>query len=183
MSLRNKILGDFNLYTKGNNLMRRLHEWVDKNGNKIVIKNTSGPTAPTAPTGSGQPTTDMWGNLDSWNQFVDKVTKYIKSRPELNNLKIDSRSNGKLQSLHIYDPMPMSDDIAISYNIGNELFVIYADYDGFQKITGKGFNSLMETLQDIAFTIFELGGFDFLALRESVNSVAADFKLYESLWG
>lgn len=146
--------------------MKNLHEWVDKTGNKIVIKNTS---SPTAPTGSGQSATDMWGNLDSWNRLVDKVTKYIKSRPELSDLKIDSRSNGKLQVLRIYDNLPEGHDIVISYNIGNELFVINAEYDGFQKIPGKGFNSLMTTLQDTAFTIFELGSFDFLSLRECLR--------------
>ena len=161
--------------------MIRILEWVDKNGNKITTKNNINSTG--ANTNSNQP--DMWGRLDTWNNFVDKVTKYIKSRPELKDYKVDAYEKGKLQTIRIYDPMPIGDELTISYEVVTEIFEIRSNYDGFDTIIDKGFNYLMQLLNDIAFTIFELGnGFDFLSLREStVSQLADDFKLYESLWG
>lgn len=163
--------------------MRRILEWVDKNGNKISAKNNINSTGANTASKNSSQQADVGSRLDTWNNFVDKATKYLKSRPELGYLKIDSHSNSKLQVFRIYDDL--GSEIRISYNVVTEAFEINAGYDGFDTITGKGFNYLMQLLHDIAFTIFELGnGFDFLSLIEStVSQLADDFELYESLWG
>lgn len=174
--------------------MKKIFEWVDKDGNKITTKNV----ASAASAGSEQATTDMWSTSDSWDNFVDKITKYIESQPELSDFRIDSHSRGKLQVLHIFDISPGGENIIISFNVSTELFEINASYDGFDIIKGEGFNYLMQLLNDISFSIFELGrGFNFLSLRESLSkrnknnikfnlvntsTFADDFKLYESLW-
>ena len=119
-----------------------------------------------------------------WKTFIDAVIDYINSIPELSDLKTShygEGSTGIWRVLHIYDNLPESHDIRIRFNTETEAFEITTKYEDFKTIKGHGFNFLMSTLNDIAFTIFELGGFDFLSLRETF-SIADDFKLYENLW-
>jgi hypothetical protein len=119
-----------------------------------------------------------------WKTFVDAAVEYINSIPELSDLKTSQYSEGSTgvwKSFHIYDKLPEGHDIRIRFNTETEEFEIAADYEDFNTIRNRGFNLLMSTLNDIAFTIFELGGFDFLSLRESFSTID-DFKLYENLW-
>lgn len=119
-----------------------------------------------------------------WETFVEAVIDYIKSQPALSDLKVNhygEGSTGIWQTLHIYDGLPNGNDIRIRFNIETENFEIFTKYDNFKKIKSSGFNFLMSTLNDNAFTIFELGGFDFLSLRESKSTID-DFKDYDILW-
>ena len=148
-----------------------LVEWV-------AMKNTSNTSSPT----NNKTPSD---NYTLWKTFVEAVFDYIDSIPELSDLKTSQYgegSTGVWKSLRIYDNLPEGHDIKIRFNIETEDFEITASYEDFNTARGHGFNLLMSTLNDIAFTIFELGGFDFLSLKESFSSIADDFKTYENLW-
>lgn len=145
-----------------------LVEWVE-------IKNNSN-------TSSNNKTLN--NKLYLWETFVEAVIDYIESQPALSDLKVNhygEGSTGIWQTLHIYDGLPDGNDIRIRFNIETENFEIFTKYDNFKKIKSSGFNFLMSTLNDNAFTIFELGGFDFLSLRESKSTID-DFRDYDILW-
>ena len=145
-----------------------LVEWVE-------IKNNSN-------TSSNNKT--LGNKLYLWETFVEAVIDYLESQPALSDLKVKHYGEGSIgiwQTLHIYDGLPDGDDIRIRFNTETENFEIFTKYDNFKKIKSSGFNFLMSTLNDNAFTIFELGGFDFLGLRESKSTID-DFKDYDILW-
>ena len=142
---------------------RILREWVDANGSKIMPKAASAAKAKTK---------TSYNNFKLWNNFVRAATKYIEAQPELNSLKTNcyGDNSGIWRTFHIYDySIPEGPDISIRFNINTEDYEISSKYDGFDTVVGNGFNLLMSTLDDIAFTIFEVGSFDFRALRESLN--------------
>lgn len=158
-----------------------LVEWLDSKGSKINLNNS--PThASSAQAADNKTPSD---NYSLWKTFVDAVVDYIDSIPELSDLKTSQYSEGSTgvwKSLRIYDNLPEGHYIKIRFNTETEEFEITTEYEDFNTVRGHGFNLLMSTLNDIAFTIFELGGFDFLGLRESFSSIAEEFKTYDNLW-
>ncbi len=144
---------------------RILKEWLDANGNKINSIKTS-------TTSVVNKSKTPHSNFVLWDTFVRAVKAYLALHIELADIKTNhfGDKSGIWRTLHIYDySVPEGTDISIKYNISTEDYEISADYDGFETIKGNGFNLLMSTLDDIAFTIFELGSFDFKSLRESLT--------------
>ena len=176
------------------NNSRLLKEWLDAQGNKINLSNTSTNQASTAAT--------IADRARPWDNFVNEFTKYLNAHGKYT---IDHYRGGTSALLDIIElnsdgSSGMFCEFFFKITTGKFKITIgdHPTESGKTADEGIGFNELLDAIKDLNCPWFS--GFDFDSLRESLNewvdakgdykvllesdaaSLTSGFKLYENLW-
>ena len=153
--------------------MRKLREWVDKNGNKVYLNSTTPATKTAAATPNG------FMPVDYFKSRFEKIYNHITSIYDFCDIRECEISD--LNILLTYGASNEEYDIRIDSDWGRypiELFHVKTKPTK-EKTTHCFFDSYEELLDKL----LELGVIKDKKLCESINSsLAEEFKLYESLW-
>jgi hypothetical protein len=158
-----------------------LVEWIDTNGNKINLGNSSAPSQPT----TKAPYKTNKEKFIALTQYMQDHKDSFATKTQVIHLDDGGFSYKELRTPDKYTNVKeytIKADVAYSrFSSAWSLKVYKNDVDLLDSFSGTGWEDLLYYLS-IHFDVPEPGCSEYKSLTESASSIADDFRLYENLW-